>query len=128
VSMLRAYIFRCGEAMMQGRSVNAAQKRFHDALVRIVGCIACRVAGRPHDIATIHHCDGKTKPDAHYLVIPLCAVCHQLGGNGYPARHINKAEFERAYGTEQELLALSQKILRENGYAGPMSRAGAVAQ
>lgn len=113
--------------MMQGKSPNAAQPRFQDALVRIVGCIACRKMGHFNDFCTIHHIDGRSKPDSQWLVIPLCGPHHQTGAGGVPAFHVNKTRFEAEYGTQRELLALSLELLRKAGFAGPMSREGAMA-
>lgn len=67
-----------------------------------LGCIVCRLYLETYTPAEIHHIDGKTKRGCHYHIIPLCPEHHRHGQIG-PARHKNKTEFERAYGTEQEL-------------------------
>ena len=81
--------------------------------VRGLGCIVCAPYGfRP---AAIHHVDGKTKPDAHFKVLPLCWDHHQ-GGNddgAFISRHPYKARFEAAYGTETELLIQVEIKLQE---------------
>lgn len=91
---------------MQGRAVSAEQKRFHDDLCRFVGCIACRMDGVFNDYVSIHHIDGRTKPDAHWHVLPMCAGHHQngTGAPGLIAVHPYKRRFEGQYGTQEELL------------------------
>jgi hypothetical protein len=105
---------------MKGSNVSAKEKRFHDALVRIVGCIACRKMGRPYNgQVSIHHLAGRTKPGAHWQVLGLCAGHHQ-DGYGQPdeiAVHPWKARFEDAYGTQEDLLAECITLLRAGGFA-----------
>lgn len=97
------------------RAVTAEEKRLWDRMAGEVGCIACRVAGLPlSDYVSIHHIEGRTKPGCHQLVLPLCAGHHQQGtGNdkSLVAVHPNKAEFERLYGSQQELLAIVHELL-----------------
>jgi hypothetical protein len=70
-----------------------------------LGCIACRVMGFADTPAEIHHIDGKTKPNAHFLTIPLCPPHHRYGldGEDVVSRHPHKRKFEAKYGTEDEL-------------------------
>jgi hypothetical protein len=97
------------------RPVTAAERLYWDRLASVVGCIACRVAGRPvHSLVSIHHIDGRTKPGCHMLVLPLCAGCHQDGtGNdkSLVAVHPYKAAFEALYGTQLELKARCDLLL-----------------
>lgn len=88
--------------MLKSRSVTKEQKRFHDNLCQL-GCVACYLEGIYNDYVSIHHIDGRTKPDAHYLVLPLCANHHQIG-QGCEAVHVNKARFIKQYGSEMDLL------------------------
>lgn len=104
---------------MKGRNPTKEQVRFHSALVNTVGCIACRRIGFLTHLCSIHHMDGRTKPDAHWLVLPLCGEHHQIGQYG-PARHKNKTEFESTFGTELALLANCKRLLAEAGYTGRM--------
>lgn len=107
---------------MKGKSVTAEQKRYHDALTSL-GCIACRLDGNHQPTVSIHHIDGRTKPHAHWLVLPLCAGHHQ-DGTGVPgliAVHPWKGQFEALYGSELSLLQSSHELLRENGYAIPLA-------
>lgn len=91
---------------MKGASVSVAQKAFHDQLASRIGCVACRMDGIFNDYVSIHHIDGRTKPSAHWLVLPLCAGHHQenTGVFGMIAVHPRKARFESEYGRQRDLL------------------------
>ncbi len=94
---------------MKGKAPSAEQKRYHDLLARHIGCIACHrdTAGHQRNhVVSIHHVDGRTKPDAHWLVLPLCAGHHQdgYGAPGLVAVHPYKARFELAYGKQETLI------------------------
>lgn len=105
---------------MKGKSVTAEQKRYHDALAGL-GCIACRLDGNHQPTVSIHHIDGRTKPHAHWLVLPLCAGHHQ-DGTGVPgliAVHPWKARFEQHYGNQLCLLQSCHSTLRSRGYDVP---------
>ena len=90
------------------RSLNKADKD-RGAKLREMGCIVCI---NEHGVFTppaIHHIDGQTKEGCHQLTIPLCMKHHQIKDNGkrfyWVSRHGDgRAQFEAAYGTEQELL------------------------
>lgn len=106
---------------MKGRAPTASQKRYHDALCRIVGCIACRKDGNHNPTVSIHHVDGRTRDGAHWNVLPLCAGHHQ-DGTGIPglnAVHPYKARFEREYGRQSDLIAECREIVLSNGFGGP---------
>ena len=95
---------------MKGRTPNAAEHRFMDAIGSL-GCVACAIDGNVNPWISLHHIDGRTKPDAHLKVIGLCAGHHQQGtGNDASmiAVHPNKARFEAKYGTQYELLAAAK--------------------
>lgn len=90
---------------MKGRSPTTQEREWMDAVAKL-GCIVCRKhLGMHQPEVSIHHIDGRTKPDAHLNSIPLCALHHQLGGKDGPyiAVHPWKARFEAAYGTQEEL-------------------------
>lgn len=91
-----------------------AEKKHHDSLCRIVGCIACRIDGRINHHVSIHHCDGRTKPGCHSNVLPLCAGHHQ-DGTGQDktmiAIHPWKRRFEKMYGMQEELVAKCNSVL-----------------
>ncbi|MGG4774851.1 Ref family recombination enhancement nuclease [Paenalcaligenes sp. Me52] len=113
---------------MKGRPVTAEQKRFHDQLAAL-GCAACRVEGREQMEVSIHHIDGRTKPNAHWYVLPLCAGHHQdgTGAPGLIAVHPWKKRFEAAYGTEYELLATCLQQIKEIP-AAALTALGAIQQ
>lgn len=110
--------------MMKGRTVTAEQKRFHDLLANHVGCIACFIdtdRERRNTYVSIHHIDGRTKPNAHWLVLPLCAGHHQ-DGTGWPgliAVHPWKRWFEDVYGKQEDLLRECCNQLLDMGHTVP---------
>ena len=89
---------------MKSRKPTALEQR-HMASVAALGCIVCRREWGVYSPAAIHHVDGKTKPGAHFKVLALCSAHHQTGGYGI-ALHAGRAEWERRYGTQAELLEL----------------------
>lgn len=107
---------------MKGRPTNNAEKDFHDMLCQNIGCIACLIdTGVVNDYCSIHHCDGRTKPDAHWLVLPLCAGHHQAG-TGAPwmkSVHGHKRDFVRMYGSEAELRRYCLELLIGTGASIP---------
>lgn len=107
---------------MKGKAPSAAQKRFHDLLAREIGCPACFAdTGLRNTHVSIHHLDGRTKPHAHWHVLPLCAGHHQ-DGYGLPgmiAVHPHKARFEREYGRQLELLSQAITELQAQGHELP---------
>ncbi len=95
---------------MKGRNPTKAEKMHMDS-VRSLGCIVCRNQGKNIN-AEIHHTVGKTKPNAHFLVLPLCPQHHRYGRHEEPiSRHPYKKRFENAYGTEEELLKQVEELL-----------------
>jgi len=102
---------------MKGRPPTKEQERFWDMLATIVGCAASRADGFEDFICSIHHIDGRTKPQAHWLVLPLSAGNHQ-DGTGKPGRiavHPWKARFEARYGRQIDLLRRCIRYLIANG-------------
>jgi hypothetical protein len=92
---------------MKGRAPTADEQRFMDAIASL-GCVACAKDGIENSRISLHHIDGRTKPGAHMLVLPLCAGHHQAGtgeNKTLIAVHPDKARFEAHYGTQPELLA-----------------------
>jgi hypothetical protein len=105
---------------MKGRNPTAEQKMFWDCLVQAVGCVACRKDGVGNDYVAIHHIDGRTKPKAHWQVLPLCALHHQDQGiPGAIPIHPFKARFEERYGRQMDLLSWCVELLTEQGYRMP---------
>jgi hypothetical protein len=89
------------------------EKRWMNDLVE-VGCIVCRLNGvySPPDI---HHVLRAGKRQSHLFTIPLCPIHHRSGNNNEIAtsRHPYKREFERRYGTENELLEQTKLFVNE---------------
>lgn len=107
---------------MKGTNPSARQKRFHDLLASHVGCQAClQDNGTRNTYVSIHHIDGRTKPNAHWLVLPLCAGHHQdgYGMPGMIAVHPYKARFEQRYGRQLDLLSQAVEALRAQGHDLP---------
>lgn len=97
----------------KGRPPTAEEARFMDAIEGL-GCAACRKDGWHNPDVSIHHIDGRTKPGAHLLVLPLCAGHHQDGtgpNTTLIAVHPYKARFEARYGAQRELLAECMAML-----------------
>jgi hypothetical protein len=97
---------------MKGSTPTKADRALWDRMASL-GCIACRMDGNNTPDVSIHHIDGRTKPGAHQMVLPLCAGHHQ-DGTGFPgliAVHPWKARFEERYGTQAYLLAAVHKLM-----------------
>lgn len=104
---------------MKGRTVTAEERRYHDKLCREVGCIACRLDGFFNDYVSVHHVEGRTKPAAHWRVLPLCGPHHQGGVAGVEAVHANKSRFEQRYGRQAALIAKCVGFLQQQGVDVP---------
>lgn len=95
------------------RAVSALEKSLWSDLAEI-GCIACMKEGIYEPDVSIHHIDGRTKPDCHKLVLPLCASHHQEGTGKNPhyiAVHPWKNRFEDRFGLQIELLTCCMKLI-----------------
>lgn len=92
---------------LKGRAPTAAEQRFMDQAGQ-QPCMACEIDGWKNLFISLHHIDGRTKPGAHFKVLPLCPQHHQQD-DGDPRQRVSvhgrKATFTARYGTEQELLA-----------------------
>ena len=101
---------------MKGRNPTAKEKAHMDKVSQL-GCIVCLKHGMGYTPCEIHHIYGKTKPNTHYKVLPLCFEHHRRGGDKEPiSRHPYKARFVAAYGTEEQLLA---EVLSQLDYILP---------
>lgn len=101
---------------MKGRPPTASETRFMSEIAAL-GCIACKKDGWHNPDVSVHHIDGRTKPGAHLLVLPLCAGHHQDGTGNNPALiavHPYKARFEVRYGAQRELLAECTAMLKSS--------------
>lgn len=98
---------------MKGRAPTAAEAWFMDRMGTLP-CICCLKDGWENREISLHHIDGRTKPGAHFLVLPLCAGHHQSGTGPNPtliAVHPDKARFEARYGKQMDLLAECMAML-----------------
>ena len=74
--------------------------------VRDLGCIICLLQGHPGTPCEIHHILSGGRRISEMAVLGLCPG-HHRGGNGegrFISRHPFRMRFERAYGTESELI------------------------
>lgn len=88
---------------MKGRTPTAEEKR-HMAKVAALGCWCCNQMGienRPEDVG-IHHIDGKTKPGAHFRVIPLCDGHHSRYKK--TGLHYNPTSWEAQWGKQEAIV------------------------
>lgn len=98
---------------MKGRTPTAEERRWLDKITAY-GCCVCRMF-HIYSPASPHHIDGKTKPGAHLLTIPLCGPHHQIKSNEgrWTSLHGDgRAAFARAYGSELEWLERLRKRLK----------------
>lgn len=99
---------------MKGRTPSSTERAYMDRVASI-GCIACRIDGHYTPEVSIHHIDGRTKPGAHFRIIPLCAHHHQDSPEGrekgFIAVHPWKAQFEAMYGKQECLLRQVNEML-----------------
>lgn len=93
---------------MKGRTPNKREREWMNKIGNF-GCIVCYNNGIGDTPVSIHHIDGRTKKGAHYLTIPLCGLHHQ--GEYGIGIHSGRAEWERRYGTQMELLSQCYKLL-----------------
>ncbi|WP_425013485.1 Ref family recombination enhancement nuclease [Pantoea agglomerans] len=102
---------------LKGRTPTAAERVVMDALGKLP-CIACLQHGKESLLISLHHIEGRTKPGAHLLQLPLCDHHHQHAAPAHVRAEFpwlvpvhadgitgGKAEFSRYNGTEQELMA-----------------------
>jgi hypothetical protein len=100
---------------MSKRSITKKDKERADKL-RELGCIVCLLENGLFTPPAIHHIDGQTKKNCHKLTIPLCPNHHQIKDNFSQKRWISRhadgrAAFEEKYGTEQELLEETNRLI-----------------
>jgi hypothetical protein len=99
---------------MKGKARTKADIIFQNKIAEI-GCIVCLNNGIENHEVSIHHIDGRTKPNAHRKVLPLCYPHHQGVDNENPkcwfTLHGNKAEFERKYGKRTRSPSSGSKLV-----------------
>ena len=93
---------------MAKKRPNLAERKWMQQ-VADYGCVACEIDGltRPAEIHHIRKHTGMGLRPSHFDTIPLCSGCHRTNKISV---HLGKREFERRYGTEQEIL---EKVNRE---------------
>jgi len=107
---------------LKGRTPTAAERVVMDALGKLP-CIACLQHGKESPLISLHHIDGRTKPGAHLLQLPLCVYHHQHAAPDNVRAEFSwlvpihadgitggKAEFSRHNGTEQDLMVKAYKL------------------
>jgi len=91
-------------------------KRF-DQLARL-GCVVCRVYYKTWSEPHIHHLLGikyraMGKKANNSDTIPLCPTHHQYGNDEHPSVHGQPWLFLNKFGTQKELLDMTNKMLEE---------------
>ena len=82
-------------------------ERDYMSRVADLGCICC---GQPAELHHPRKHTGLGLRSSHFDVIPLCPNHHRLGKVSV---HLGKAQFERTFGTEKELLKKLKKDWRK---------------
>lgn len=102
--------------MRQGKIAANAEERAWLDLIDGFGCIVCRLFHNVKTPAAVHHIIEGGRRKGHLWSIPLCDPGHHQGSPTPEkiSRHPNKKAFERAYGTEYELLEKLKQILCGN--------------
>ena len=83
-----------------------------------IGCVVCRVFYLVYSEPHMHHLSGikyramgKKADDAH--TIPLCPRHHQHGTKEHPSAHSHPKLFAEKYGTQEELLEMTNALLEK---------------
>lgn len=94
--------------------MNASERKRMRRLVEI-GCIVCRNQSRGYVPPEIHHIVSGGRRLGHIYTVPLCPGHHRASpaDSGEIGRHQNKTQFEKRYGTEAELLELTNGYIDE---------------
>jgi len=85
----------------------------HMAEVQELGCIVCNKMYSQYRDSEIHHLVDQKR--SHYRVLPLCYEHHRGGKDSgmFISRHPYKKRFEKAYGSELDLLDLLESKIKE---------------
>lgn len=95
------------------RVTTTAQAKAHMGRVAELGCRVCANAGYGFTLCEVHHVRcfaGAGQRSSDFHTIGLCPIHHRLGGSGV-AVHAGIQSFERANGTERELLLQTLRLL-----------------
>ncbi|HCG7330501.1 Ref family recombination enhancement nuclease [Vibrio parahaemolyticus] len=60
---------------LKGRTATSEENQYQDK-IGTLPCIACYLHGRENWLISLHHVYGRTIPNAHKFVLPLCAYHH----------------------------------------------------
>jgi hypothetical protein len=94
--------------------MNKAEKA-HLSRLADLGCVACYLDGNAGTPAEIHHIRagvGMGRRSSNYAAIPLCPSHHRgLNHPGTPSIHLSKRAFIDRYGTENDLLKVTEDLL-----------------
>lgn len=95
-----------------------AESAWMDAITAI-GCIACHIDGHPGTPGAVHHLLQGGQRIGHRFTICLCDPGHHQNGQqfGKVSRHPWKARFEAKYGTEQQLLEMTEELVSQQRVA-----------
>ena len=77
-----------------------------------LGCIVC---GRPAEVHHLLHNQGMAQRADDDDAFPLCPEHHRSGGHG-TAIHAGQEAFEDRFGTELELLALTNNLVEGDAW------------
>lgn len=97
---------------LAGRVPTREERLWMDRMVQ-VGCIVCRLYKKVYTPAEVHHLEGKVKPNAHLLTLPLCPCHHRLPGKAWVSRADGKKVFEAEFMPELDLLEITQALVEE---------------
>lgn len=91
------------------------KERHHLGKISAFGCIACYVQGTPGTPCEIHHPRAGTgigQKASHFDAIGLCPQHHRgTAGLSVPSIHGSKNAFIEQFGTEAELLEISNSVI-----------------
>lgn len=109
---------------LKGRAPTAAERVVMDALGKLP-CIACLQHGKESLLISLHHIEGRTKPGAHLLQLPLCIYHHQHAAPDNVRAEFpwlvpvhadgitgGKAEFSRHNGSERDLMIKAYELAK----------------
>lgn len=90
-----------------------AEREWFDAITQL-GCIVCLLFFKVRSEPERHHLVSGGRRKGHLESIPLCTPHHRGGMNDgvLVSRHPWKKAFERAYGTEQQLLEQTRELVQ----------------
>ncbi len=95
----------------KARPPTAAERR-HWERVRSLGCIVGPNGCKGY--TSIHHCGtGAGGRKDHMKVIGLCLDMHHIGPEGVDGKRMSKRAWQEKFGTEDELIARTERLLRQ---------------